>query len=374
MKKVLHITNWYPNKWNDVEALFVKEQFNLFSEVTAAKLLHVEVRHSRGWFRYRRVKYSDDETGYYILTKITTFRIIEVLSTLLLFWALFQNKANRYDKLHFHIAYPLLTYYHIWKKFLRVPVIISEHWSAYHYNFYMPKETKKLNRIKNIFHQGLPLITVSKALLEDIETFAGTDKFPSYVIPNVIDLETYQYKAIDERTEKLVFFSVNLWRSIKNPFPMLDAFSKLVESHIDFELRIGGYGPILEEMQAYVTKKGLDAQVVFLGKLYKDEIALEMNQADAYLFSSKYETFSAVCAQALCCGCPLIGPKIPAILEYAGSKEMITLDKNSERAWIEAINSFKERYKYFDRQQISNDARMFLSYKKIRALYKEVIL
>ena len=154
MKKVLHITNWYPNKWNDLEALFIKEQFDLFSEVSDSRLLHVQVRDDERWFGYEKVEYSERETGYYISTRIKTFRIIEILTTLLLLWALFRNRARQYDLLHFHIAYPLLTYYHIWKKFIKVPVIISEHWSAFHFNFYMPRETNKLDRMKNIFHQG----------------------------------------------------------------------------------------------------------------------------------------------------------------------------------------------------------------------------
>lgn len=373
MKKILHITNWYPNKWNDVEALFIKEQFDFFSEVSNAKLLHVQVVEGDKWFKYERVSCSNKETGYYITTRIKTFRIIELLTTFLLFWALFRSKVKQYDILHFHIAYPLLTYYYLWKKIIKIPLIISEHWSAYHFNFFMPKETKKLDRMKNIFHQGLAVITVSKALLDDIQTFSGTKEFPAYVIPNVIDLNVYNYKEQPRTNDKPRFFIVNLWRSIKNPYPMLEAFSKLAKEDVDFELRIGGYGPILDDMKNFVDEHGLHEKISFLGKMYKEEIAKEMNEADAYLFASEYETFSVVCAQALSCGCPLIGPALPAIMEYAGIDDMIMLNSNDVEGWEVALKSFINMKEDFNHRSIAQRAEAFLSHGKIKEQYKELI-
>jgi len=120
MKTILHITNWYPNKWNDIEAIFIKEQFGLFSEVTDSSLLHVEVRHNKKkWFKYEKVNYSDTETGFYIHTRIKTFRIIEIFNYFLLRKALNESQYDNYDLIHFHIAYPLLTYYHKLKKLLK---------------------------------------------------------------------------------------------------------------------------------------------------------------------------------------------------------------------------------------------------------------
>ncbi len=33
MKKVLHITNWYPNKWDNIGGIFIQEQYKVFSKV-----------------------------------------------------------------------------------------------------------------------------------------------------------------------------------------------------------------------------------------------------------------------------------------------------------------------------------------------------
>jgi glycosyltransferase involved in cell wall biosynthesis len=373
MKKVLHITNWYPHKWNDLEAIFIKQQFDLFSKVSDTSLLHIQVRESESWFRYDRVIYSKKETGYYIFTKIKIFRLIEIMTTMLLMWALLRSKVWKYDILHFHIAYPLLTYFHIWKYIIKKPVIISEHWSAYHFNFYLPWSTKKLDRIKNIFYQGLPLVTVSKALLNDIQIFAGTKAFPSYVIPNSIDLDVYKYHSKKQENDKPVFFMVNFWRSIKNPFPILESFLKLKNEGIDFELRIGGYGPILEEMKLFVRDSGLNKEIIFLGKMYKKEIAKEMNHADAYLYASEYETFSMVCAEALCCGCPLIGPSIPSILEYTEDGNLELVEPNETKGWENAIKRFLKRKGNINKVTVAQGAEKFFAHNKILEQYKVVI-
>jgi len=352
MKKVLHITNWYPNNWNDLEAIFIKEQFKLFSEVTFSHLIHIQVRTGTKLLEYKYFKYSNSEEGYYLLTKIKSHKIIELLTTFLLWWVLFKVNYRKYDLIHFHIAYPLLTYYHLWKKIVKTPIIISEHWSAYHFNFYMPKNSKKLNSIKRIFKQNIPLITVSKALLNDIEIFSGKSNFLSIVIPNVINKNIFKYKNIlQEKTP--IFFIVNIWSEIKNPFPLLEGFVLLNKNKIKFHLNIGGYGNLINEMKQFVKLNSLEDKVSFLGKMNKIEIAKEYNKADAYLFSSKYETFSIVCAEALCSGTPLIGLQISSILEYTNLNDIIIIKENNANAWLIAINNFIKKRDTFDREKIS---------------------
>ncbi|MDQ7085037.1 MAG: hypothetical protein Q9M36_08930 [Sulfurovum sp.] len=102
----------------------------------------------------------------------------------------------------------MLSYYYCWKHIIKRPILISEHWSAYHFNFYMPWESKKLERIKKIFRQNIPIITVSKTLLNDIENFSNTQIPSSIIIPNVIDQSTFFYNK-KENNQVSTFFSVN---------------------------------------------------------------------------------------------------------------------------------------------------------------------
>ena len=373
MKKVLHITNWYPNNWNDLEAIFIKEQYKLFSEVTTANLLHTQVRTGKKLLEYKYFKYSNSEEGYYLLTKIKSNKIIELLTTFLLCWVLFKVNYKKYDLIHFHIAYPLLTYYHLWKKIVKIPIIMSEHWSAYHFNFYMPKETKKLNNIKRIFKQNIPLITVSKALLDDIENFSGNKIDKSYIIPNVIDKKYYYYLDKKTKHKTVTFFALNNWRKIKNPFPMLEGFVKLASSNVEFNLVIGGYGELMEDMKKFVVKYKLEDSVSFCSKMNKQEIANQLHISDAFVFSSIYETFSVVCAESLCCGVPIIGSDISSISEYANSSSYLKLKNNNADEWKNSLKYFIDNKEKYNNKLIEQKMNLYLSSGTIKKNYKKII-
>jgi len=237
----------------------------------------------------------------------------------------------------------------------------------------MPWETKKLDRMKGIFKQHIPLISVSKALLKDIQKFSNTEDFPSVVIPNVIDQTYFYYDTSFVSNDIPVFFTVNNWRKIKNPFPMLEGFSKIHREKLDFRLIIGGYGEELEKMKSFIGEQGFLEKVNFLGKMTKGEIAAALQQSDAYLFSSAYETFSVVCAQALCCGVPLLGPKLDAIEEYADSKSFLSLEANTPDEWEKYIDIFINNRTIYNRKEIANNANRYLSNENIVRKYKDIL-
>ncbi|MBL4775965.1 MAG: glycosyltransferase [Mariprofundus sp.] len=372
-RNVLHVANWYPNQWHEHEGVFVKEQCDLFSNVVDVRLVNVQVRSGSRWFEFKKKQYSETETGYYLLTRISKGKIIELLTTLLLLWVLKKEKANQYDLLHVHIAYPLLIHYRWWKRWIKTKVLISEHWTAYHFNFYLPENSPKLKAFKRIFQQQIPLIAVSNALLQDIREFSGGAEFPGHVLPNVIDLAEFRYSEKKHLSGVPTFFTVNLWRDIKNPFPMLEGFLDLARSGERFKLIIGGYGPLLEKMQQFVSEnKGCEA-IKFTGAMNKTEIAEALWDSDAYVFSSSYETFSVACAQALCCGVPLMGPSIPAIREYAGRKDMIIVPGNSAEGWENTIRQFLNEKPQFDRQAISCRAVARFATAPIQQRYGEIL-
>ncbi|MFK5976795.1 MAG: glycosyltransferase family 4 protein [Sulfurovum sp.] len=371
-RKILHITSWYPNSWNDIEGIFIHEHYRLYSKVFDSHLINVQIKEGKKIFEYQHREYSKDEEGYYIFTKIKSQKIIELLTTFLLLWVLFKSSYKNYNLIHFHIAYPLLIDYFLWKKIIKVPILISEHWSVYHFNFYMPLSTKKLNGIKRIFRQNIPLVTVSKALLKDIEEFVGVKIAQTKIIPNAIDENCFYFKKTP--SNKVVhFFIVNHWRKIKNPFPLLEGFAKLASSNIDFILNIGGAGELEEEMKIFVKRYGFEDKVQFFGKMNKVQIAEQLYRSDAYLYSSEYETFSVVSAQALCCGIPLIGPAIPAILEYTDETSLLALEENTPIEWERVLKNFIANRDNYNHKQIAENINLYLSSSSIQKSYKDLI-
>lgn len=370
--KVLHVANWYPNPWDNIEGSFVRDQIRIFKKVIEAETVVVQVRNSSNVLpKYRSLILEDNARGYFLLAGGRPGRVKELLSTLLLMFVLIREKAWRYDALHFHIAYPLLLNSKLWRRFFSRPFIISEHWSAYHYNFYLPENHRSLRLLREPFKYGDVVLAVSESLLNDIKDFSKFEKFPSYVIPNYVP-----FHKVGLSSNKIpTLFIVNRWSNIKNPIPMLQGLERAASLGAKFKLVIGGYGDLLDEMMLFVKCGPLSDCTRFLGKMNKSQIADQLNVSDGYLFASNYETFSIACAEALCSGVPLIGPYIPAIDEYADKDCWVKVEKRDSEGWHIAITSFLSMHseKRFDRLAIANRATRILSEEVIREKYREVV-
>lgn len=231
-----------------------------------------------------------------------------------------------FDLCNFHIAYPNLLHTRLIKRILEMPFLITEHWSFYHYNFFSNKELK---RIKAIFRNEIPLITVSASLERDISSFSGKEQ-DAHVIPNVVDTELYfaQNKKREEH-----YLSTAFWKEPKRPFELLEAVKELKDEGKSVALRIGGYGPLWEKMQNYCKEAGIEDQVRFLKRLEPEELAEEMNSCKAFLLPSEYETFSVVCAESLCCGTPVYASDVGAIPELVNA----TNGKLVQNNWKEVL-------------------------------------
>lgn len=370
---MLHVASWYPNPWHSLEGIFVKKQVDLFSQATDVDLVNIQVRYGPKVIAVAHRVYSDRAEGYYAFSKWQSGRWVEILTTALLLFALAKRQVNSYDFLHIHIAYPLLALFRFWKRLVKVQVIISEHWSAYFFNFWLPPGSSALARIKKVFSHGIPVIGVSKALIKDIQTFADCNSFPTFVLPNFVDTATFRYRdgARTGRLPKL--FSVNVWREIKAPFSFLEAVRDLKAEGICFEVTIGGFGPLMCRIQDFVKAAELSDLVSFAGKMDEEDIADALSRSDAYVFTSTYETFSVACAEALCCGTPLVGPEIPAIMEYADESMHIRVRERTVDGWKVALREFLQRRNEFDHSRISDRARERFSPKRLLNDYEAVL-
>jgi glycosyltransferase involved in cell wall biosynthesis len=261
--------------------------------------------------------------------------INEALSFLLILWILFKNKGKKFDIVNFHIAYPNCTYLNHIKRYIQIPVVITEHWSAYHFDFNIKNERKK-KRIQKIFRQNTPVIAVSKALMEDIKSFSGSS-FPGYIVPNVVNTDIFTYHKINAQPGIDRFSAICQWKWPKDPFTLLKAWKIILLKNQNINLLIGGYGPQWNEIIETAEFLGIQQSIKFKGKMEPEEIALEMNKSSAFIHLSEYETFSVVCAEALCCGTPIIASNVGGLKELINHKNGILVE-NDEYAVVDAVH------------------------------------
>lgn len=329
--KVLHITNWYPNPIHPKEALWIQKHIDSLPFTVQSSVLHFEIFLDKN-FNWYRLK-TPIVKQFLLRLPIRSWRFIELVYLIWLAWQLLIRRHYKsYDIINFHVAYPMLTYWHLIKKWIRKPIIITEHWSAYHFNFGVKYD---LPRIERIFKQKIPIITVSSALCQDIEVFSKT-KQNCYILPNVVN-EVFT-KRMDSPKEDF-FFMVSQWKEPKDPLPLMKAFIQFNEENdYRFKLYIGGYGSLYTMMMDWKVEFDLHNSIEFLGILDEQELFVKMSSCTAFLHPTNYETFSVVCAEAIASGAFVIAPRVGGIPEVVGNSGLL-LDSWTMNDWKIAMES-----------------------------------
>lgn len=267
--KVLHLLTWYPTQADPLSGVWIERHVEALSE-------HVEHQVARmpvfsGPWRLRELK--------------------------ALWWMRSVTKNSDADVINVHIAYPMLVHAHWLPGHVKRRIAITEHWSYYRFHFY---SSRKLTRVKRLFHRGWPVLAVSHQLLQDMQGFSGAE-LNGHVVPNVVD--TSVFVPLKERQKRLVMGS--FWKHPKQPLLAIAEIDNWLAQHPDWSLEIFGYGPQTQAILEALKSTKCAQRMHWNGQLSSQQIAALVGGSRGFVHASEYETFSVVCAEAQCCGTPV---------------------------------------------------------------------
>lgn len=281
--KVLHIITWYPTSFDPLRGIWIQRHLEALQP-------HVE----------QEVLQLPEFEG--------PWRVREYRSAWWLNNRLLQSEA---DVFNVHIAYPALVGSRFLPRAVRRKLVITEHWSYYHYHFHVDR---KLPRVKRIFGSGIPVIGVSKRLIADIEAFSG-HRFPHAIVPNVVDFDA----PVTNEGRREILVMGSFWKHPKMPLEAISAVDKWLQANPHWELHVFGYGPMEEDIITAIAASNQRLRIRWLGRLDKPAIESLMLRASAFVHPSEYETFSVVCAEALSAGLPVLYHQGGAVGEVVGA-------------------------------------------------------
>lgn len=327
--------------------------------------MHIQVREGR--FAWISTQKSSRERCWILTFPLKSWLLKEFVTAILLVAFLLSFNVKKYQLINFHIAYPLLTYFHLFKWLVSVPVVVNEHWSAYRNNFGAKKE---LPRVKRIFKYQKKWITVSQSLANDIVTFSGQSNLQMFILPNVLS-SAFQEQSVSIKSSSppYRFLMVGCWQPPKLPLVVLRAIARINPSQRRFKLRIAGYGLFEESIKKEIVQLNLSDCVEYIGKLSYHSVAEELSKADYFLHASEYETFSVVCLEALWQGVPVIASRVGGIPEFVGESNGILVEINSEMSWQQAIENVPYR---FDSELIRKTTRDLFSHRTVGQKYFDI--
>lgn len=262
----------------------------------------------------------------------------------------------------------------VWaKKHFNKPLIVSEHASYYREEIRQNWSLKEKTILRKVLKNADLLTAVSPFLADEIR-----QAFPSAevkILPNVIDPELFCCMQKETR-EVVKFIHIStLDEKVKGVAGMIEA-CRLLKADVgaNFNLQIVSDEPYAS-WQEKVQALDLDDVIHFSGPSQPEEIARELQNSDALILFSSYETFSIVLAEAWATGTPVISTPV-GIAKSLDPKAGIEVKVNDPGSLKLAMQSFVEGKVSFDQHELLQFASAYTPGKVLRtieSLYAKLI-
>jgi glycosyltransferase involved in cell wall biosynthesis len=361
---ILFLTFLYPNKFNNILGIFVKEHAKSIKSagfsLTVSAICLVNGRSIFNSFEEHFLDENNIPTNIlyiqsflykffyinpYVLSWITRRFVKKILFT-----------SIKPDVIHSNMLYPAgILGYFLSQKY-NINHVITEHWSKI--DLFL-----KNNIFRNIglkAYERAKYITVVSSFLKKQLMKHNISENKIVIIPNVVGSEI-KFEEKNPIPDTITFTSIAAWINPKRPDLIIAALKKIsniVPQKIVYN--IIGEGHLLEIIKKSDTD--LPFEILYKGVLDKKEISEILIETDYFLHASDKETFSVVIAEALMSGTPVIASNVGAIPELINEENGIHCD-NSVEKWEDAI--LKAIGKKFNHKKIAEATEKKYSQKTI---------
>ena len=136
--------------------------------------------------------------------------------------------------------------------------------------------------------------------------------------------------AVSDRENIVV--SVGRWHSHQKNFPlMLKVLARFLGVNPSWRAVLPGSLPANAQHMLSRYDKRVADRMYLPGPMHHDQIVAHFSKAKIFLMTSRHESFGIAAAEALCCGCSLVGPAhIPSVPWFCGS------DSGTVSTWYSA--------------------------------------
>lgn len=242
-----------------------------------------------------------------------------------------------------------------------IPYVLTEHSTAFARGMLSSYQQAMCRRA---FHGASARIVVSPSLGEVL-----SEQFPPAPsprdtqwewVPNMVD-PRFRPKGVDisenddATPRRFRWLNIALLTEKKGHRDLLQAFARAFKNDAAHELRIGGDGPLRNELTAYARELDIADRVQFLGELDREQVLAEMQRCDAFVLSSHVETFGVVCIEAMACGKPVIATRCGGPECIVNETNGILAPPRDPAALADAMRECSDDYLRFAPLNISDD-------------------
>ncbi|MEZ9604511.1 glycosyltransferase [Vibrio sp. 10N.261.55.A10] len=356
------IPSWYPLSKNDIGGCFFREQALALKryghDVGVIYPHQISLRNIINSKSKAVFSFIDDEipvfqsVSFGLSPRVPYINVMLYLNQGIKVFDKYKEEYGLPDILHAHCVFNGGLLAKIISDKYGIDYVITEHSSSYARGNI--KKWQYLLAEKTVSKSALN-IAVSESFCKLLDNKFKRPNTWTY-IPNILqkNFECFD-SSINPKNKAFTFCNVSILSDNKGIDLLLKSFSKAFSNISNVLLKIGGDGESRKYLQELAIELGISDKVEFLGMLSRKEVKKLMSSSDAYVLSSKIETFGVVLIESLALGKPVVATR-------CGGPESIVIDGfNGYSSNVDDIDCLSENmlkmyhnYDTFDNQAIIN--------------------
>jgi glycosyltransferase involved in cell wall biosynthesis len=381
MKKALWLASWYPNKLSPFDGDFLQRHAKavaLYDKVHVIYIVKDEgkiITHyiktektTNGNLTEEIIYYSSFKTGIKIFDKYFSQRKYSQLYQKAIY--AYITSDGKPDLVHVQIAMKAGLAALWMKRKWGIPYIVSEQATIYLENADLQVNDYSLvfqRWQKKVLEQASMVTVVSHFLGKAIQRHFPVVKYE--VIPNVVDTGIF-YPAQKESPGITRFIHISNMNYQKNTEAILEALH-LLKVKFSFEMYL--YGTMNNVLQNLINRLQLQDHVFVMGEVSQPELAKAIQQSDALVLYSRFETFGCVLIEANACGIPVVVSDIEVFHELIEeSRNGIFAEENKPLALAGKLETFILQKNSFNKNDIAEATASTYNFKKIGGLFTDL--
>ncbi|MGB3870094.1 MAG: glycosyltransferase [Flavobacteriales bacterium] len=254
--------------------------------------------------------------------------------------------AAEHDVLHAHVLHASLLPLRRTRRKLKLPVVISEHWTGYQDGraAALPYPIKLVMRAEA--KAAFRICPVTEQLGTDMRKLGLKGQYEQ--VPNVVNTDLFvpPDAPLTHSGIRLLHVST-LLENQKNISGMLRAFKRALKDVPAMHLHIIGENAWTATAEMAAAMDIPRSAISFAGPVGQDEVARSMAESDALLLFSNWENMPCVISESFSCGKPVISTRVGGIAEEVAPERGLLLERGDEDGLVNALLEFartKEDY------------------------------
>jgi glycosyltransferase involved in cell wall biosynthesis len=232
-----------------------------------------------------------------------------------------------------------------------IPYLVTEH-STYYHRDLVPREL--LPRLATAAQDASSFGAVSPELARLLRQKLSLGRLNIDILPNVIDPDFLTAAVAEQKScrSDFSFLCIGNLIPVKNHEMLIKAFHSAFADSPGVALRIGGDGELRNVLGDLVQELGLSDRIEFVGRLGRPDVLREIDQCNAFVLPSRYETFGVVLIAAMARGKPVISTACGGPEAFVTKLDGVVVANEDQSAFALAMKTMVSRAGSYDAADI----------------------